>query len=62
MCKLEMYISKKWSKDLPNLNILFDKYEEGVFLILADFWMSLTLRNILSYLKIGKKMRNLSLA
>ena len=24
-----MYIRKKWSKDLPNVNILFDKYKEG---------------------------------
>ena len=29
MCKFEMYIRKKWSKDLPNLNIAFDKYKEG---------------------------------
>ena len=46
---LEMYIQKKWSKDLPNVNIVFDKYKEGAF------WMSFTLRNILNYLKIGKK-------
>ena len=24
-----MYIRKKWSKDLPNVNILLDKYKEG---------------------------------
>ena len=29
MWKLGMYIRKKWSKDLPNVNILFDKYKEG---------------------------------
>ena len=29
MQKLEMYIRKKWSKDLPNVNIVFDKYNEG---------------------------------
>ena len=56
MCKFEIYIRKKWSKDLPNLNIAFDKYKEGdSFLILADSWMILTLRNILNYLKLGKK-------
>ena len=49
MWKLEMYIRKKWSKDLPKVNIVFNKYKEG------DFWMNFTLRNILSYLKIGKK-------
>ena len=29
MWKLEMYIRKKWSKELPNLNIVFDKYKKG---------------------------------
>ena len=29
MWKLEMYIRKMWSKDLPNVNIVFDKYKEG---------------------------------
>ena len=29
MWKLEMYIRKKWSKDLPNMNIVFDKYKKG---------------------------------
>ena len=24
-----MYIRKMWSKDLPNVNIVFDKYKEG---------------------------------
>ena len=26
--KLEMYIRKKWSKDSPNVNIVFHKYKE----------------------------------
>ena len=29
MWKLEMYIRKKCSKDLPNVNIVFDKCKEG---------------------------------
>ena len=29
MWELEMYIRKKWSKDLPNVNIVIDKYKEG---------------------------------
>ena len=29
MWKLEMCIRKKWSKDLPNMNIVFDKYKKG---------------------------------
>ena len=29
MWKLEMYIRNKWSKELPNVNIVFDKYKEG---------------------------------
>ena len=30
--KLEMYIGRKWSKDLPNVNIVFEKYKkEKVF-------------------------------
>ena len=24
-----MYIRKMWSKDLPNVNIVFDNYKEG---------------------------------
>lgn len=26
--KLEMYIRRKWSKDLPNVNIVFEKYKQ----------------------------------
>ena len=29
MQKLEMYIRKKWSKELPNVNKVFDKYKKG---------------------------------
>ena len=29
MWKLEMYIRQKWSKDLANVNIVFNKYKEG---------------------------------
>ena len=29
MWKLEMYIRQKWSNDLPNVNIEFNKYKEG---------------------------------
>ena len=45
--KLEMNFRRKWSKDLPNLNIVLEKYKEAPnFLIKWNFWKNTIMKSV----------------